>query len=82
MKHSWKEKLGEQGLKVVEASARLRRIRLPATMDPSEWERWINEQKDVYSSYPDLDAKRKVKLDADFCPALPSREPRNSPARA
>ena len=66
MKRSWQEKLDEQGLKLVEARAKLGRIRLPATMDPSEWKRWIEEQKDVFSSYPDLDAKRKVELDAKF----------------
>jgi hypothetical protein len=66
MKHSWEEKLDEQGLKLIGAKAKLGRIRLPATMDPSEWKRWIEEQKDVFSSYPDLDAKRKVKLDAEF----------------
>ena len=63
---SWKEKLDEQGLKLIEAKAKLGRIRLPATMDSSEWKRWIEEQKDVFSSYPDLDAKRKVKLDSEF----------------
>ena len=66
MKHSWEEKLDERGRKVAEASAKLHRIALPATMDPTEWERWIKEQKEVFSSYPDLDAKRKVKLDSEF----------------
>jgi len=33
MKHSWEEKLDERGRELVEASAKLHRIALPATME-------------------------------------------------
>lgn len=66
MKHSWEEKLGQQGLKFVELNAKLRRIRQPSTLGQSELERWIKEQKSVLSTYPELDAKRKVNLNPEF----------------
>src|SRR5450631_3804092 len=70
MKHSWEEKLGQQGLQFVELSAKLRRIRHPCTLGPIEIKRWVKEQKAVFSAYPDLGAKRKVNLDAQFVRAL------------
>jgi hypothetical protein len=66
MKHSWEEKLDQQGLKFVEVSAKLRRIRQPSTLGQSELTRWVQEQKDVLSAYPELDAKRKVNLNPEF----------------
>jgi hypothetical protein len=66
MKHSWEEKLGQQGLKFVEVSAKLRRIRQPSTLGQSELRRWVKEQKSVLSAYPELDAKRKVNLNPEF----------------
>lgn len=66
MKRSWEEKLGQQGLKFVELSAKLRRIRQPSTLGQSELRRWVREQKDVLSAYPELDAKRKVNLTPEF----------------
>jgi len=66
MKHSWQEKLGEKGLQFVELSAKLRRIRQPSTLGQSELRRWVKEQKDVLSAYPELHAKRKVNLTPDF----------------
>ena len=70
MKHSWEEKLGQQGLQFVEVSAKLRRIRQPSTLEQSEIRRWVKEQKAVLSAYPDSGAKRKVNLDAEFVRAL------------
>ncbi|SRR5713226_6932683 len=72
MKHSWQEKLDEQGLKFVEMAAKLKRIKLPPTLDMS---RWIKEQKDVLSSYSDLEPKRKVKLDPEFVRLLRRANP-------
>jgi len=66
MKRSWQEKLDPEGLKFVELSARLRRIKQPSTLSPGEWKHWIKEQAAVFSSFPELDPKRKVKLDAEF----------------
>ena len=68
MKHSWKEKLDEQGLKSIEVSAKLRQIKPPANMlDSSEMHNWIEAQKAVYSAYPELEErKRKVKFDPKF----------------
>src|SRR5437879_4874847 len=66
MKHSWEEKLDQKGLKFVEASAKLRRIMPPSGVGPIEIRRWIKEQTGVLSSYPELPAKRKVKLDPEF----------------
>jgi hypothetical protein len=75
MKHSWEEKLGQQGLQFVELSAKLRRIRQPSTLEQSEVRRWVKEQKAIFSSYPDLGAKRKVNLDAKFVRALRRANP-------
>lgn len=72
MKHSWREKLDEQGLRFVEMAAKLKRIKLPRTLDMS---RWIKEQKDVLSSYSDLEPKRKVKLDPEFVRLLRRANP-------
>lgn len=72
MKRSWQEKLDERGLKFVEMAAKLKRIRPPATLDMS---RWIKEQKDVFSSAPDLEPKRKVKLDPEFVRLLRQSNP-------
>jgi hypothetical protein len=66
MKRSWREKLSERGLKSIELWAELHRIKPPATMNMSEWERWIEQQKDAFSSYPDLEDQRRVKLDPGF----------------
>ena len=70
MKHSWEEKLDEKGLKFVELSARLQQIKPPSSLNSAESRRWIKEQVDVFSSYPDLDPKRKVKLDPEFVRVL------------
>ena len=75
MKHSWEEKLGQQGLQFVELSAKLRRIRHPSTLEQSEVRRWVKEQKAVLSAYPDLGAKRKVNLDAKFVRAYLQANP-------
>src|SRR5208337_2606701 len=66
MKHSWEEKLDEQGRRIVELSARLHRIVPPVSLDISQLGRWIEEQKAVFSSFSDLEIKRKVKLKPEF----------------
>ncbi len=66
MKHSWEDKLDEQGRQLVAMAAKLNRIRLPATLDPVEWDRWTEEQKGVYSSHPNMEKKRKVALKPAF----------------
>jgi len=66
MKHSWEDKLDEQGRQIVDMAAKLNRIRLPATLDPLEWHRWMGDQKGVYSSHPDMGKKRKVTLEPTF----------------
>ena len=68
MKHSWKEKLDAKGLKVVEVSAKLRQTRPLANTDFSEITRWLREQKEVLSAYPEVEQKRKARLDAKFIP--------------
>jgi hypothetical protein len=68
MKRSWKDKLDEEGLKVVELSASQCRVRPLANMDFSEISRWLKEQRAVLSAYPELDEKRKAKLDPKFIP--------------
>ena len=66
MKHSWEEKLSQQGLKFVQLSAKLGRIRQPSTLGQSELRRWVKEQKVVLSAYPELDAQRRVNLNPEF----------------
>jgi hypothetical protein len=75
MKHSWEEKLDEKGLKFVELSARLHKIKPPSNLGPSESRRWIKEQVDVFSCYPELDPKRKVNLDPEFVRLLQRTHP-------
>lgn len=66
MTHSWKDKLDDQGLELVEMVQKLRQIKMPGAFNAAERERWIKEQKEVYSSHPNLEQKRKVKLDREF----------------
>ncbi len=70
MKHSWKEKLDEKGLKVVELSARLRQIKPLANTDFKEITRLIAEWKAVLSAFAEVEQKRKAKLDPRFIPLL------------
>jgi hypothetical protein len=70
MKQSWKEKLDEKGLKVVELCAKLRQIRPLANTDFTEITRWFREQKKVLSAYPEAEQKRRAKLDPEFIPLL------------
>jgi hypothetical protein len=70
MKHSWQEKLDEKGLMYVELSARLNQIRPLSSLGRGESRRWIKEQVDIFSSFPDLNPKRKVKLGPEFVRAL------------
>ncbi len=66
MKRSWKEKLDEKGVNLVEASAKARKIRPLANTDFNEITRWLRELRVVLSAYPQLEQKRKVKLDPEF----------------
>jgi hypothetical protein len=66
MKHSWEEKLDAKGLKVVELSAQLRRVRLLASTDFAEVGRWLKDQRAVLSAYPETHAKRKAELSPEF----------------
>lgn len=75
MSHSWEEKLDEKGLKYVELSAKLHQIRPLSSLSSAERERWIKEQISAYSSYPELDPKRKVNLDPEFVRLLQRTHP-------
>jgi hypothetical protein len=75
MSHSWKEKLDEKGLKYVEFSAKLHKIRPLSNLSSAETERWIKEQRSVYSAYPELDSRRKVSLDPEFVRLLQRTHP-------
>src|SRR5580698_9214961 len=66
MKQSWEEKLDEQGRMLIEAQAKLRRIRQPTSLHSNDLWRWIKEQNSVLSAYPELDRKKKVKLSPEF----------------
>jgi hypothetical protein len=75
MSHSWKEKLDEKGLKYVEFSAKLHKIRPLSDLSSAERERWIKDQRVVYSAYPELEPKRKVNLDPEFVRLLRRTHP-------
>jgi hypothetical protein len=66
MTHPWKEKLEAKGLKVVELSAQLRRVRPLASTDFGEVGRWLKDQKAVLSAYPETHVKRKAELSPEF----------------
>jgi hypothetical protein len=66
MKRSWKEKLNKKGLRLIEVSAKLRRVKPPAGLNSSEITRWLKEQRAVWSDYPELEEKRKAKLNPKF----------------
>ncbi len=66
MKRSWKEKLDEKGVNLVEASAKVRKIKPLANTDFNEIARWFKELRAVLSASPQLEQKRKVKLDPKF----------------
>ena len=66
MTHSWKEKLDDAGVKFVEAHAKARQVRPPASLDFGEIGRWLKEQRTVWSAYPELDEKRKAQLTPEF----------------
>jgi hypothetical protein len=66
MKHSWKDKIEDQGLELIEMARQFSQIQLPAALDKAEMEGWMKKQKEVYSAHPTLEVKRKVKLEAQF----------------
>ncbi len=66
MKRSWKDKLNAKGLAFIEASAKAREVKPMAHFDPDEIGRWLKEFKRVFSAHPQLDERRKVKLDPGF----------------
>jgi len=83
MKHSWKDKLDDQGLEIVEIARKLSHIQPPATFDMAELHRWIESQKEVYASHSDLEQKRKVKFEQEFVRLLlrMDNEPELDPAK-
>ena len=50
----------------VEASAKARRVKPPASLDFNEIARWLKEQRTVWSAYPELEEKRKAQLTPEF----------------
>jgi len=66
MTHSWKEKLDDAGVRFVEASAKARQVKPPASLDFNGIGRWLQEQRTVWSAYPELDEKRKAQLAPEF----------------
>jgi len=66
MTHSWEEKLDAKGLKVVELSAQLHRVKPPASTNFGEISRWLKDQNAVLSAYPETHAKRKAELSPEF----------------
>jgi len=66
MKRSWKDKLDDQGLEIVEVAKQLAQITPPATFDMAEIQEWIKKQKEAYSSHFDLEQSRKIKFDLEF----------------
>lgn len=73
MKRSWQEKLDTRGLQFIEVTAKLRRVKQPTSLNADEVRRWVEDEKEVLSSYPDLDdlgEKRKVDLDPKFIELL------------
>ncbi len=70
MKHSWKDKLDDQGLELIQMARQFSRMRFPATLDKAELDGWVKEQNEVYSAHPNLEVKRKVKLEPDFLALL------------
>jgi hypothetical protein len=79
MKHSWQRKLDARGLELIDAIAKLRRVRQPTSLSADEVHRWIEEEKAILSSFPNLDdvgEKRKVELDPKFIELLVKTDPK------
>ncbi len=66
MTHSWIEKLEEKGLAFIEAAAKAKQIRPMAGFNADEIGRRLKEFREVFSAYPELEEKRKAKLDPEF----------------
>jgi hypothetical protein len=66
MKHSWEEKLDDQGLELIEMARQFSQIQLPAALNKAEMEGWAKKQKEIHSAHPNLELKRKVKLEPQF----------------
>lgn len=78
MKHSWEEKIDERGLRFIELAAKLRRVKQPTSLNADEVRRWVQDEKAVLSSSPDVDdfgEKRKVDLDPKFIELLLKTDP-------
>jgi hypothetical protein len=78
MKHSWEEKLDARGVEFIEVVAKLSRVKQPTSLNADELHRWVKDEKEVLSSYPDLDnlgEKRKVDLDPKFIQLLLKTNP-------
>src|SRR5271170_5310432 len=78
MKHNWQTKLSAQGLEFVELTAKLQGVKQPTSLSAEEVRRWVNEEKEILSSYPnaeDLGKKRKVDLDPKFVELIVKTDP-------
>jgi hypothetical protein len=75
MKHSWKDKIDDQGLELVEMVRQFSQIQLPAAFNKAEMEGWVKKQKEIYSAHPNLELKRKVKLEPQFVRLLVRMHP-------
>jgi hypothetical protein len=78
MKHSWDQKLDPRGLQLIEILAKLGRVRQPTGLNAGELRRWLEDEKSVLSSYPELDElseKRKVNLDPRFIELFVKTDP-------
>jgi hypothetical protein len=78
MTHSWEKKLEERGLRFIKLRRQMRQVKQPSSLNPEEMRRWVREEKEVLSSYPDIDKlgeKRKVELDPQFIELLQKADP-------
>lgn len=75
MTHSWREKLDEKGLEIVEVNAKMRQIGAPANAGFEEIRRWTKKQNAVLDRYPELEQKRKANLDPKFIPLFLKAHP-------
>jgi hypothetical protein len=66
MKRQWQEKIDGKGLQLIEAHARQQKLDPPRSLNRREFSRWMREQNDILSSYPDLAPKKQIRLKPEF----------------